>query len=98
MEAAQVLAARILREERGHWDERLNYAFRLCLARAPTRRERERFARYYQQQQAILASHPELREALFGAQDVEALDANEAAIWVGISRVLLNLDEFITRG
>jgi hypothetical protein len=97
-EAAQVLAARILREERGTWDERLNYAFRLCLARAPRPRERERLALYYEQQKEILQKYPDLTDQLFGAKDVDGIDSNEAAVWVGISRVLLNLEEFITRG
>jgi Protein of unknown function (DUF1553)/Protein of unknown function (DUF1549) len=98
VEAAQVLAARIVRETRGTWNNRLNYAFRLCLARGPRPSETERFARYYEQQKEILAKYPNLVDDLFGAKDLDGIDANEAALWVGISRVLLNLDEFITRG
>ena len=44
-----------------------------------------------------MAKHLELADALFGAKDLEGIDPNEAAVWVGISRVLLNLDEFVTR-
>ena len=68
VEAAQVLAARILRETRGTWNDRLNYAFRLCLAHAPKPQERQRLARYYEQQGGILENQPELMDKLFGAK------------------------------
>ena len=50
-------------------DDRLTYAFELCLGRNPTAVEKDRLATYFHQQQD----------------------------WVGVSRILLNLDEFITR-
>jgi hypothetical protein len=69
-EAAGALAWRIQREAPGTgFDDRLDYAFELCLARKPSARERDRMATYFHQQQD----------------------------WTGLSRVLLNLDEFITR-
>ena len=39
---------------------------------------------------------PKAAEDLFPAR-VEGVPPAEAAAWVGVSRVLLNLDEFITR-
>ncbi len=51
------------------FDDRLNYAFELCLGRKASAGEKDRLATYFHQQ-------PD---------------------WVGVSRVLLNLDEFLTR-
>ena len=97
-EAARGLAARIMREKSGSFEDRLHYAFLLCLARAPGADERERLIRFYRQQEDLLAKDPAAAQALFPADGVEGIDAAEAAVWVNLSRVLLNLDEFITRG
>ncbi|MFN8006463.1 MAG: PSD1 and planctomycete cytochrome C domain-containing protein [Terriglobia bacterium] len=97
-EAAQGLATRVLREKPGSLNERIDYAFRLCLARPPKPAERERLVRYYDDQKAFLKENPDVAESLYAAHGVEGVDATEAAIWVSISRALLNLDEFITRG
>jgi mono/diheme cytochrome c family protein len=72
-EFARGLAARVLREGGPDDAGRLRYAFRLCLARQPNERERQRLGE-------LLAREP---------------SGNEA--WVTVARVLLNLDEFITR-
>ena len=75
MRAAQALAARILHDQPASVSDRIDYAFRLCLARSPSGLERERLLRYYESQQVTA----------------------EAAVWVGLSSILLNLEEFITR-
>jgi mono/diheme cytochrome c family protein len=72
-EFAQALAARVLREGGADDGARLRYAFRLCLARAPKERERQRLA------------------------ELLAREGKGAEAWVTVARVLLNLDEFITR-
>jgi hypothetical protein len=97
MEAAQVLAIRILREQRGDLVDRLNYGFQLCLSRLPRPQERDRLLEYYEQQKGILDRKPELVHSLFPAQDLDGISPADAAVWVGVSRLLLNLDEFITR-
>ena len=97
MEAAQVLAIRMLREERGSVLDRLNYGFQLCLSRAPKPQERDRLLNYYQQQKGILNRKPELVDSLFPARDLDGISPADAAVWVGVSRLLLNLEEFITR-
>jgi len=97
VEAAQVLAIRILREQRGSLSERLNYGFQLCLSREPRPQERERLLEYFEQQKRILERKPELVDSLFPAKDLDGMSPAEAAVWVGVSRLLLNLDEFITR-
>jgi len=79
-EAATALAWRVEREGGATLADRLDYAFRLCLSRPPSERERERLAAFHDQQARIF-------EKEGGAHPA----------WVGVSRVLLNLDEFITR-
>src|SRR5262249_34130045 len=96
-EAAQALAARILREQPGRLEDRIDYAFRLCLGRGPIPRDKERLVKYYYQQQELLAQNPNSVETLFPARGVEGVDPAEAAAWVGVSSILLNLDEFFTR-
>ena len=97
-EAAQGLAVRVLREKQGSMSDRIDYAFRLCLTRRPKPSERERLLKYYQQQREILEREPGSIGERFPAKWVEGIDPAEAAAWVGVSQVLLNLDEFITRG
>ncbi|MBL8175056.1 MAG: PSD1 domain-containing protein [Bryobacterales bacterium] len=92
-EAAQSLAGRVLRERQGSFAERLELAFALTLGRRPDTVETQRLAGYYDQQLGILANEPGAVAKLAAAGG----DAKEAAAWVGVSRVLLNLDEFITR-
>lgn len=97
-QAAQGLATRVLRENLGSPSDRLDYVFQLCVGRWPEPDERDRLLQFYRQQKEILARKPELAAGLFPAQGVEGLNSTEAAVWVSVSRVLLNLDEFITRG
>ena len=97
VEAAQVMAVRILREQRGSWEERLNYAFRLSLGREPRPQEKSRMVSYYQQQMGILEKKRELADSLFPVIELEGIDPVEASAWFGVCRLLLNLDEFITR-
>ena len=95
-EAAQALATRVLEEMPGSLPQRMDYAFELVLGRRPSTPERQRLMEYFEQQKQLLAKDPKAPENMqpFHPQGVDALDA---AAWVGVSRVLLNLDEFITR-
>ena len=96
LETAQALAERILREASGTFQNRLDYGFELCLARKAEPIESERLLSYFQKQKAILKNEPQSAESLF-PMELVAVDRVEAAAWVGLSRVLLNLDEFLTR-
>ncbi|MBI4909047.1 MAG: PSD1 domain-containing protein [Acidobacteria bacterium] len=75
-DAAKGLAARTAT---GPLPDRLNNAFLLAIGRTPDATERERLARYYDEQLGILSSD------------------EASAAWALVCRVLLNLDEFITR-
>jgi hypothetical protein len=95
-EAAQGLAYRLVREAPRDFRNRLTYAYELALARKPAAQETERLAKYFDQEMSSLGKDPKDVDSIFPAP-VEGVAPAEAAAWVGVSRVLLNLDEFITR-
>ena len=81
-ELARGLAARVLQHGPNSDMKRLAYAFRLCVARNPDDAEKRR-----------------LNELL--TQQITAVDGNadlkQTQAWTTVARVLLNLDETITR-
>lgn len=95
-----VAFARRLREEPAASDaERIERAFEQCLSRPPTERERERLQRFFQAEQEAFRDDPDAARELLGESapgDVETR-ARQAAL-TSVSRVLFNLDEFVTRG
>lgn len=95
VECARGLAARVLREAPGGDDgARLDRAFRIALARAPSPRERERLSAFLGQQRRGFAEAPADAERVAPAGEGPAA---ERASWAMLARVLMNLDEFITR-
>ena len=92
-EAAQGLAVRVLNEGK---EDRLGYAFEMALGRAPKPRERERLARYYDSELAVYMADAKAAQSMLPI-DIDNATPEERAAWVAVSRVLLNLDEFITR-
>ncbi len=95
-EAAQALAARVLREAPSGLDDRIDYAFEVCLARKPTAREREKVRAYFDRQSGIFQQEPGAAVKMFPAR-LEGVEPLTAGAWAAVSRALLNLDEFITR-
>jgi hypothetical protein len=75
-EMAEGLAARILREAPASDAGRVDYAFRLCLARHP---------------------RPEEARRLLELKQTEAAAGEMSQPWTALARVLLNLDETVTR-
>ncbi len=100
-EMAQGLAYRVLSETSGlPFDGRLDRAFELCLAREPSGGERAAMNDYFVRQRAVLEEQEETAREWFPFDLGEAgqpTDRTALAAWVGISRILLNMDEFITR-
>ncbi len=75
-EGAQAMAKRVLRESpASDFRSRLNYAYRLALARDAKPEEVSAMSVYYDSERT----------------------RDEAAAWMAVSSVVLNLDEFITR-
>jgi mono/diheme cytochrome c family protein len=96
LESAQALALRVLREARTAWNDRLDYAFQLCLARGPEAVERDRVATFFQQQLAAFEADAG-NAGLLAPNTVPGAAAAEVAAWTALGRALMNLDEFITR-
>jgi hypothetical protein len=95
-EAAQALAARVLRESGTTLDQRVDYAFELCFARQPSNIEREKIKAFFHRQGEIFRAEPDSVHKVFPAA-VEAVDPITASSWAVFSRAILNLDQFITR-
>jgi mono/diheme cytochrome c family protein len=95
-DAAQGLAYRVMRESSGAFRDRLNYVYRVVLGREPSAREAERMGKFFDDASRGLVSDEKTVAALFPNQ-IQGVPQAEAAAWVEVGRVLLNLDEFITR-
>jgi hypothetical protein len=100
VEAARVMAQRVLRDGGKDDAERLVYAFRLATARRPDERERailgRALARLLAQYRADRPAVVKLLRA--GEAPVDATrDPTELAAWTGLCSTILNTDEVITR-
>src|SRR5262249_41111583 len=96
VECAQALGRRVLAEGRGGVDARRRYAFRLCTARAPTRREQARLRELFDDLYALCEADPDGAKKLAG-EAARGATVEETAAWVAVGRALLNLDEVVTR-
>jgi hypothetical protein len=88
-EFAQALADRVMAEGPQDDSGKLDLAFRLCLARSPDPIELHRL-------RSFLEAQRRLHSGTEGDGSAGANHSDRSA-WTAIARVLLNLDEFITR-
>jgi mono/diheme cytochrome c family protein len=97
VEIAQGLAVRVLKAALADDAARLRFAFRVCLSREPKPAESARLTKLLAQQRSEFAAN--LKEAERLTPPLVPVQANiqEFAAWTAVGRVLLNLDEFITR-
>jgi mono/diheme cytochrome c family protein len=96
-EFAQALAVRILKEGPRTDAARVEFAFRLCLARSPKLDEKQRLLDLLNQERAAFDASPTDANAIVGTQLDPKIDRRQLAAWIATARVLLNLDETITR-
>jgi hypothetical protein len=96
LELARELARRVLAEGGPSVREQVRHAFRLCLAREPSPSETRRLEQYLTQQRQEFQAAPQEARALL-AEETSPAALPERAAWTALARVLLNLDEFITR-
>ena len=94
VECAQALAAKTLKEGGATDVERLAFAFRRCLGRTPSAREQAVLLEFVKKQKERLGAAPDRIKQLVGAKNDPTPDQ---AAWTAAARVLLNLDETITR-
>ncbi|MBE2285406.1 MAG: PSD1 domain-containing protein [Prosthecobacter sp.] len=95
VEAAQSLALRAMHEG----PNPLEKLFRLVLSRSPRAEELARLQTFHAEQKArVMKSGPAALQVLGAHQNaLSPAQATEAATFVAMARVLLNLDEFINR-
>ena len=100
MEAAQALALRVWKEGGNDDRAKLIYAFRLCTSRTPDEFELSRLQKLLQQKQVRFAGKT-AAAVYVAAPDLNNLpadvDLHKIAGWTMVARVLLNLDETITK-
>ena len=97
-EFAVALADRVLREVPGEDAARIDSMFGRCLARPPQPRESEVLHEVLARLRESYQAEPERVEELLTSVDIPLRgDRQEIAVWTGVSRTLLNCDEFITR-
>lgn len=95
MECARALG-RMAAELKGDDAARIELLFRRCLTRPPSQAEAEKMARFYQSQFDRFASGDLKAEDMLETKDGGQL--NERAAWTAVARVLMNLDETVTKG
>lgn len=95
-EAAQALASRALALPGGD-DSRLAQAFRFCMTRSASAKELQALRTLLEDSRAYYRRQPEQALAALGSHAAQSIAAEENAAWVAVMRILLNMDEFITR-
>jgi hypothetical protein len=103
VECARGLALRTLTDGGTTDNDRLVYAFRRCVTRAPTKEEKAELLRLLKKEQERFA-RPDAKPWDLAANDPahpptlpKDTTPAQAAAWTVVSRVLLNLDETITK-
>ena len=92
-EAAGALAARVLSGKASN-NERLDRAFELCFARRPNARERDSALSHLERRRTMAKADSARKLQL---SELDGVDPADAVAWFGISRALMNTDEFMTR-
>jgi hypothetical protein len=101
VEAARMLAQRMMREAADTPEARITHAFALATARPPSAQEVQILQDLYQTQRARYQNDAEAAAGLLGVGDTPpdpALDPADLAAWSTVASIILNLDETITKG
>lgn len=96
VEASQAMAKRVISEAKGS-EGALALAIRLCVSRNPTEFELKRFGELLAKARAYYASHADDAKQLVGSYTTVGVPIGEAAAWVATVRMIMNVDEFVTR-
>jgi hypothetical protein len=103
MDCARALAVRALKEGGKSDDERIAFAFRCCTSRPPTDDERSDIATLLaNERDRIAKGEVKAAELATGSKDAkgklpDGITVEDAAAFTIIARVILNLDETITK-
>jgi len=97
-EAAQALAVRIFRESpSAEPDKQIAFAFQTCLGRAPSPAEATAIRQLLNDELADPVTTDQLERFAPAKTLPDGIDPQQLAAWTSVSRVLLNIDEFISR-
>jgi hypothetical protein len=100
VEAARAFATRIIKEERGAPEERVQFAWRTVLSREARPDEVALLIGLLKESEREYADHPEEAKKLLGvglAPLDSSIDPSELASWTMVSRAILNLGEATIR-
>jgi hypothetical protein len=97
LEAAQHMARRALTSSAVTDDERLTLALRWCIARSPSAAEVAVLKQALAANRTYYGDHESDAKQFGGAAAVENYTFADVAAWTATMRVILNLDEFLTR-
>ena len=100
VEAARVLAERLVAERGSSADERITAAWRLLTSRSPRPRELATTRALYEAQRASYAKAPAAARALAATGDsatARGLDAVEVAAWTVVASTIMNTDEAVNK-
>ncbi len=100
VEAARGLAERTLREAGASAAARAGYLFRLCTARWPSDAELAELVALYGDHRDVFQESPQAAEQLLAVGELPAdfpAEAPEAAAWLLVANMVLNLDEVVTK-
>jgi mono/diheme cytochrome c family protein len=97
MEFAKAFSDRILNESSDYDEAKISFAFDAVLARQPSDFEEKRLLAFVAGQREHFEANTEAAKAAASTNRPEAADEATSATWTAFARVVLNLDEFITR-
>ena len=97
LEFAGALAKRVMKEGGATDRDRLDYAYLLVLGRKPLAAESARLTKFLADQRQIYHEDSKAAAELFTRPGMTDGGNAELAAWVSVSRVMLNLDDFMTR-
>jgi hypothetical protein len=95
-EAAQALAKNVLQASKDD-TARLNQALRLCITRPGNERELIALRVLLDESRAYYRTHADEAKTALGTHAAADVTVEENAAWVAVARIILNMDEFITR-
>jgi mono/diheme cytochrome c family protein len=96
-EAAQALARRVVSENHADDQARLTRAFRFCVSRPPNGKEMSALKQLLNEARYHYRDNAEEAKAAAGSYAVNDVPDSETAAWIATTRIILNMDEFITR-
>jgi hypothetical protein len=97
LEASYAFAKRIMTEADGTLNDKISFAFQTCTSRIPTQNEIHSIARYYGKQYLRIVKNVIDPLANIEIKQKNDLDQTQLAAWTTVARVLLNLDETVTK-